>query len=171
MSNMKRFALVLTVLAVLVVAITAAVTYRASAATVCSPATAISVPYAKDGAADVCLVATSLCGYINSWNMTTVEVNGTAYTNLYVAAASIAPLNGSYTIHYVSTVAYGHFEIAGTCGGVSPTNTSLPGPSPSTSASGDACPSQYRRSGRPPASATCGHACVLNSLSRTASSV
>jgi cellulose 1,4-beta-cellobiosidase len=126
MSNLKRFALVLTVLVVLAAGFFA-VTYRASAATVCSPATAISVPYAKDGAGDICVVATSLCGYINSWNLTTLEVNGTAYTNLYVAAPSIAPLNGTYTIHYVSTVAWGHFEIGGTCGAPQPTNTTPPG--------------------------------------------
>ena len=124
MSNLKRFALVLTVLVVLVAGLLAA-THRASAATVCSPATAVSVPYAKDGVADICVVATSLCGYINSWNLTTLEVNGTSYLNTYVAAPSIAPLNGSYTIHYVSTVAWGHFEIAGTCG-VSPTVTTPP---------------------------------------------
>jgi hypothetical protein len=124
MSNLKRFALVLTVLVVLVVGFLAA-THRASAATVCSPATAISVPYAKDGVADICVVATSLCGYINSWNLTTLEVNGTSYLNTYVAGSAIAPLNGSYTIHYVSTVGWGHFEIGGTCGS-SPTATTPP---------------------------------------------
>jgi hypothetical protein len=125
MSNLKRFALVLTVLVVLVAGFFA-VTYRASAATVCSPATAISVPYAKDGVGDICVVATSLCGYINSWNLTTLEINGTSYLNVYVAAPSIAPLNGSYTVHYVSTVAWGHFEIAGTCGAPQPTTTTPP---------------------------------------------
>ena len=128
MSNLKRFALVLAVLVVLVAGFLAA-THRASAATVCSPATAISVPYAKDGVGDVCLVATSLCSYINSWNLTTLEVNGTSYLNTYVAASAIAPLNGTYTIHYVSTVSWGHFEIAGTCGGVSPTPTKTVGAS------------------------------------------
>jgi cellulose 1,4-beta-cellobiosidase len=126
MSNLKRFALVITVLVVLAAGFLA-VTHRVSAATVCSPATAISVPYAKDGAGDFCLVATSLCGYINSWNMTTLEVNGTAYTNLYVAASSIAPLNGTYTIHYVGPYAWSHFEIGGTCG-AGPTNTPVTPP-------------------------------------------
>ena len=122
--NMKRFALAITILVVLITG-TAAVANNVSAATVCSPATAISVPYAKDGVGDVCVVATSLCTYINSWNLTTLEVNGTSYLNTYVAASAIAPLNGSYTIHYVSTVSWGHFEIAGTCG-ASPTATTPP---------------------------------------------
>ena len=121
MSNTKRFALVITILIVLTAGFFV-VPNRASAATVCSPATAISVPYAKDGTGDICVAASSLCSYINSWNLTTLEVNGTSYLNMYVAAPSIAPLNGSYTIHYVSSVAWGHFEIAGTCG-ASPTAT------------------------------------------------
>lgn len=125
MSKVRRFSLAITLLVVILATIAGGIGMRtASAATVCSPATAISVPYAKDGVGDICLVATSLCSYINSWNLTTLEVNGAAYTNLYVAGSSIAPLNGVYTIHYVSTVTWGHFEIAGTCGG--PTNTPLP---------------------------------------------
>ena len=95
----------------------------ARAATICSPATAISVPFSKDGVGDFCYVATSLCGYINSWNMTTLEVNGNAYTNLYAAGNSIAPVNGTYTIHYVGPYSWSHFEIGGTCAGGGVTNT------------------------------------------------
>ncbi|MGC1375397.1 MAG: hypothetical protein WA821_04185 [Anaerolineales bacterium] len=127
--NTRRFVIGITILVVILATVFGIAAYnRVHAAAVCSPATAISVPYAKDGVGDVCLVATSLCGYINSWNLTTLEVNGTSYLNVYTAAASIAPLNGTYTIHYVSTVAYGHFEIAGTCSG--PTATSGPSLTP-----------------------------------------
>ncbi len=102
---------------------------NASAQTVCSPATAISVPFAKDGTGTFCFQATSLCGYVNSWNLTNLSINGTSYTNLYATSSSIAPLNGGYTITYASSVAWGHFEIAGTCSGGGATNTPLPGPS------------------------------------------
>lgn len=107
---------------------------NAKAAALCSPATAITGPFAKDGTGDLCWQTTSLCSYINSWNLTTLEVNGTTYTNLYVAGSSITPLNGTYTIHYVSPVAWGHFEIGGPCSGVGPTNTptrtNVPGATP-----------------------------------------
>ena len=105
---------------------------NAKAAALCSPATAITGPFAKDGTGDLCWQTTSLCSYINSWNLTTLEVNGTAYTNLYVAGSSITPLNGTYTIHYVSPVAWGHFEIGGPCSGAAPTSTrtNVPGASP-----------------------------------------
>ncbi len=120
--KVRRVALALTVLAVVFVTVFAVAKNNARAATVCSPATAITVPYTKDGTGDVCLQTASLCTYINSWNLTTLEVNGTSYLNAYVAASSIAPLNGSYTIHYVSTVAWGHFEIGAPCG-TTPTST------------------------------------------------
>jgi endo-1,4-beta-xylanase len=98
---------------------------------VCSPATVIAVPFAKDGAGTFCYQAPSLCGYINSWNLTTLSINGTNYTNIWAAGSSIAPLNGSYTITYASSVAWGHFEIGGTpCGAPGPTNTPPPGFTP-----------------------------------------
>ena len=109
-------------------------THSAHAATVCTPTSTVGSPYSKDGTGDLCFQTASLCSYINSWNMTTLEVNGTSYTNTYVASNTIAPLNGMYTIHYVSTVAWGHFESGGTCSsastptlGASPTRTSTVG--------------------------------------------
>ncbi len=123
--KLKHLSLSGTLIAIIILATIIGNTHKANAAAVCTPATAITAPYAKDGVGDVCLQSSSLCTYINSWNVTTLEVNGTAYTNLYVAAASIAPLNGAYTIHYVSSVAWGHFEIGGTCA-TSPTNTTAP---------------------------------------------
>lgn len=132
LSKVRRFSLALTILLV-ILATFFGVANKASAATICSPATTISVPFAKDGAGDFCYKTTSLCSYINSWNLTTLEVNGTAYTNLYVASPSIAAVNGAYTIHYNSTVAWGHFEIGGTCSttGPTPTRTNTPPPGPS----------------------------------------
>ena len=101
---------------------------KASAQTVCSPATAISVPFTKDGAGTFCYQASSLCSNINSWNLTTLSVNGTNYTNIWVASSSIAPLNGGYTISYASSVAWGHFEIVGSPCGAGATNTPSAGP-------------------------------------------
>lgn len=121
MNYPKRFVLALTTF--VVVLATYVGVNQARAAAICSPATAISVPFSKDGSGDFCWQASSLCTYINSWNLTTLEVNGTAYTNIYVTASSIAPVNGVYTIHYNSAVDWGHFEIAGTCSGGGPTNT------------------------------------------------
>ena len=124
--NQKR--LLLAILLMAAVVATWVGVNSASAATVCSPATAITVPFTKDGAGDFCWQASSLCQYVNSWNLAALEINGVSYLNVYAAAGSVAPLNGGYTIHYNSSVAWGHFEIAGTPCGASPTNTPGSGP-------------------------------------------
>ncbi len=129
--KIKRFSRTLIILVVILMTIIGAVG-AVSAQSVCSPATAISVPFAKDGAGSVCYQAASLCGYINSWNLTTLQINGVSYLNQWAAAGSIQPMNGAYTITYASSVAWGHFEIGGTCSGGNPT----PIPPTATTSSG-----------------------------------
>jgi hypothetical protein len=124
----RRFLLAIIILVVVLTAVIGVAT-NASAQTVCSPATSISVPFTKDGGGTFCYVATSLCQNINSWNMNTLSVNGTNYTNLFAFSSSIAPLNGVYTITYDGTQ-FGHFEIVGSpCSGGStppPATTQAP---------------------------------------------
>jgi hypothetical protein len=122
--KVKQFSLAITLMVVLVAALVGIAT-PASAQSVCSPATAISVPFTKDGAGTFCYQASSLCSNINSWNLDTLSINGTNYTNIFVFSSSIAPLNGGYTITYASSVAWGHFEIVGSpcSGGTAPTAT------------------------------------------------
>ena len=123
-SKTKRIGLALTIFSFLFVTIAGLATpNKARAGSVCSPATPISVPYSKNGVGDVCLQATSLCEYINSWGQTTIEVNGTTYVG-WISGSSIPPLNGGYTIHYVSPDASGHFEISGSTCAPAPTATS-----------------------------------------------
>jgi hypothetical protein len=123
----RRFSLALTILIVVLTTVIGAST-SASAATICSPATAISAPFAKDGAGDFCWQTATLCSYINSWNLTTLEVNGASYLNVWASGSSIAPVNGTYTIHYNSAVGWGHFEIGAPCSGGGPTPTRVIGP-------------------------------------------
>ncbi len=104
----------------------------ARAATVCTPTSTVGSPYTQEGTGDLCFQTASLCSYINSWNLTTLEVNGTVYTNLYVTSSTIAPLSGMYIVHYVSTYPWGHFESGGTCSPTGPTPTNIVGASPTT---------------------------------------
>jgi|GEM_PF-1858616 len=117
---MKRFLLIATLLAVVLA------TYigvsGVGAQTVCSPATAISVPFTKDGAGNFCYQANSMCYAINSWNLTLLQINGNNYTNMWVSGPSIPALNGVFTITY-NGGQFGHFEIAGPCGPAGPTST------------------------------------------------
>jgi hypothetical protein len=78
----------------------------------CSPVTAtITAPFTQDGAGAFCWQSGNLGAYINSWNLTTLTVNGVNYTNVYVAAGSLpAKINGYWYVSYNSTVSWGHFE-------------------------------------------------------------
>lgn len=78
----------------------------------CSPVTAtITSPFTQDGAGTFCWQASTLGTYINSWNVTSLTVNGVNFTNLYAAISSLpAKNNGFWYISYNSTVAWGHFE-------------------------------------------------------------
>ena len=79
---------------------------------VCSPVTAtIAAPFTFDGAGSFCWQSANLGTYINSWNTTSVNINGVNITNLYVPAASYpAKVGGYWYIAYNSSVAWAHLE-------------------------------------------------------------
>ena len=78
----------------------------------CSPVTStITAPFTYDGAGAFCWQSSNLGAYVNSWNTTSLTINGVNETNLYVAAASLpAKINGYWYVSYNSAVTYGHFE-------------------------------------------------------------
>jgi hypothetical protein len=80
--------------------------------TTCSPVTSsITAPFTYDGAGTFCWQSTNLGAYVNSWNTTSVTINGLNATNLYVASGSYpAKVNGYWYVSYSSSVAWGHFE-------------------------------------------------------------
>jgi alpha-galactosidase len=89
---------------------TATVTPTAGGA--CSPVTStITIPFSFDGAGTFCWQASSLGGFINSWNTTSVSVNGLNVTNIWLGSGSYpAKIGGFYYVSYNSGVAWGHFE-------------------------------------------------------------
>jgi len=78
----------------------------------CSPVTStISVPFTFDGAGTFCWQASSLGGFVNSWNTNSVTINGVNFTNVWVGSGSYpAKIGGFYYVGYNSAVAWGHFE-------------------------------------------------------------
>ena len=84
----------------------------ATSGATCSPVTStITAPFTFDGAGTFCWQASTLATYINSWNTSSVTVNGVSYSNVYATVSSLpAKINGFWYIRYVSTVAWGHFE-------------------------------------------------------------
>ncbi len=83
-----------------------------STGSTCSPVTStIIAPFSFDGAGTFCWQSTNLGSYINSWNTTSVTLNGVNVTNIYVASGSYpAKVNGFWYVSYSSSVAWGHFE-------------------------------------------------------------
>lgn len=79
---------------------------------ICSPVTAvIAAPFTKDGAGLFCWQSSNLGAYINSWNTTSVSINGVTITNLYVPSSSYpAKIGGYWYVSYNSNVGWGHFE-------------------------------------------------------------
>jgi hypothetical protein len=77
----------------------------------CTPVDAtITAPFTFDGAGTKCWKSSNLGTYINSWNTTTVTLNGTNISNLYVASGSYpAQIGGFWYVTY-NAGTYGHFE-------------------------------------------------------------
>ncbi len=78
----------------------------------CTPVTStITAPFTFDGAGTFCWQSTNLGAYVNSWNTTSVSINGVNITNLYMASGSYpAKVGGFWYVSYNSTVAWAHFE-------------------------------------------------------------
>ena len=97
-------------------------TATAPAGATCSPVTSsISAPFSHDGAGTFCWQSNNLGGYVNSWNLASLTINGMNATNVYVGSGSYpAQIGGYWYVSYNSSVSWGHFEAAGTGG---PTNT------------------------------------------------
>jgi hypothetical protein len=78
----------------------------------CSPVTStVTAPFTFDGTGTFCWQSSNLGTYVNSWNTSSVTINGVNATNLYVAAGSYpAKIGGFWYVKYTSTVAWGHFE-------------------------------------------------------------
>ena len=78
----------------------------------CSPVTStITAPFTFDGAGTFCWQSSNLGTYINSWNTTSVSINGVNISNVYVPAASYpAKIGGFWYVSYTSSVSFGHLE-------------------------------------------------------------
>jgi endo-1,4-beta-xylanase len=76
----------------------------------CSPVTrTITAPFSYDGAGTFCWQLTSPPSYINSWNLTSLTVNGVDFTNRW--ANSYPPaINGSWYVSYSGQYGWSHFE-------------------------------------------------------------
>lgn len=83
--------------------------------TCANPAT-VALPFAHNGAGEFCFATTGNISYINSWNMTLVEINGVDFTNVWSNSLP-ARIDGTYYIRCVGAFGWSHFEAAGSNAG------------------------------------------------------
>jgi mannan endo-1,4-beta-mannosidase len=78
----------------------------------CSPVTStITAPFTYDGAGTFCWQTSNLGGFINSWNLESLTINGVNFTNLYVPSSSYpAQINGFWYVSYKGNFPWSHFE-------------------------------------------------------------
>jgi hypothetical protein len=97
----------------------------------CSNPTVKTSPFSVDGAGEFCFEVSCIGSNINSWNTDKIEINGTDYSNrycdgIYNCQPWPAPINGKFYIHYKASAAWSHFEMKGTCAGVTGAPTEPP---------------------------------------------
>ncbi len=78
----------------------------------CGSYTGISIPFSFDGAGEYCWETSDDIAYINSWNMTTVEINGVDFTNTWSSNLP-SKIDGHYYIYYNGSYNWSHFEAGG----------------------------------------------------------
>ena len=78
----------------------------------CSPVSStITAPFTYDGVGTLCWQSSNLGSYINSWNTTSVTINGVNISNLYMASGSYpAKIGGFWYVTYNGPFAWSHFE-------------------------------------------------------------
>ncbi len=76
----------------------------------CSPVTStITAPFTYDGAGTFCWRTSSLGPYVNSWNLTSLTINGVDYTNRW-SNSYPAAIGGYWYISYSGAYPWSHFE-------------------------------------------------------------
>lgn len=78
----------------------------------CDNPSAATLPFKKEGVGEYCFVISGNISYINSWNLSLLEINGVNYTNTWSNSLP-ARVNGNYYVHYVGPYSWSHFEAAG----------------------------------------------------------
>jgi aryl-phospho-beta-D-glucosidase BglC (GH1 family) len=79
----------------------------------CESPVPISLPYSNDGIGEFCLVTSEEISFVNSWNMSLLEINGVDYTDTW-SNSMPEKIQDRYYIRCSGLYSYSHFELAGT---------------------------------------------------------
>jgi hypothetical protein len=71
----------------------------------------ITAPFTQEGAGTFCWQTSNLGSFINSWNLTSLTINGVDFTNKYASSNSYpAKINGYWYVSYTGNFTWSHFE-------------------------------------------------------------
>jgi poly(hydroxyalkanoate) depolymerase family esterase len=78
----------------------------------CSPVTGtVTAPFSYDGAGTFCWQIANIPNYINSWNLTSLKINGVDFSNIYAVPSNLPPkINGYWYVSYSGAYPWSHFE-------------------------------------------------------------
>ncbi|WP_437912650.1 S8 family serine peptidase [Sorangium sp. So ce302] len=78
----------------------------------CEASTQVTLPYVINGSVDSCVFFTGPGSNLNSWNMTTVELNGVSFLNTWVASSNYPPTcDGGYYLRLDGDFGWSHIEV------------------------------------------------------------
>ncbi|MDA3890131.1 MAG: glycosyl hydrolase family 8 [Salinivirgaceae bacterium] len=78
----------------------------------CDNPTPVTVTFEHTGSGQYCWVTSDDISYVNSWNVSTLEINGVDFANNW-ANSLPAKINGNYYISFDGSVGWSHFEAVG----------------------------------------------------------
>jgi aryl-phospho-beta-D-glucosidase BglC (GH1 family) len=94
----------------------------------CDSLTSISSEFAYDGTGEFCWEIDCIGEYINSWNLTVLEINGVDITNIWTPVSQLpATVDGVYYIYYKGDYSWSHVEMKGACFEPEPPEPTDPG--------------------------------------------
>ncbi|HEU4324140.1 MAG TPA: cellulase family glycosylhydrolase [Roseiflexaceae bacterium] len=78
----------------------------------CSPVTGtVTAPFSYDGVGTFCWQIATIPNYINSWNLSSLKINGVDFTNTYTFPNNLPPkINGYWYVSYTGSYGWSHFE-------------------------------------------------------------
>lgn len=80
-------------------------------ASTCESPVPVALPFSHDGVGEFCWSIEGDVGFINSWDVDVLEINGVDLSNSFVAGSDLPPkINDRYFVRFVGSLSWSHFE-------------------------------------------------------------
>jgi len=80
-------------------------------ASTCESPVPVALPFSHDGVGEFCWSIEGDVGFINSWDVDILEINGVDLSNSFVAGSDLPPkINDRYFVRFAGSLSWSHFE-------------------------------------------------------------